>query len=215
MSQPDTVDRILDAAERLFAEKGFAETSLRTITGRAGVNLAAVNYHFGSKNALIQAVFERFLTPFCAGLDAAIDQRLREARRDDLTLQELLEIIARTAVELNAQEPERGIVFMRLIGLAYNESQGHLRRYLAAKYGQTFARLRRLVARAVPDVPPTEMFWRVHFALGAVIFTLSGLSSLVAIAESDFGTRPSFEDVAARLLPFVTGGILQRSPVLS
>ena len=58
MSQSDTVQRILDAAEVLFAQKGFAETSLRAITSRAGVNLAAVNYHFGSKEALIQAVFD-------------------------------------------------------------------------------------------------------------------------------------------------------------
>ena len=54
MAQSETVERILDAAEQLFAEKGFAETSLRLITSKAGVNLAAVNYHFGSKKALIQ-----------------------------------------------------------------------------------------------------------------------------------------------------------------
>jgi AcrR family transcriptional regulator len=51
MAQSETVERILDAAEQLFAEKGFAETSLRLITSKAGVNLAAVNYHFGSKKA--------------------------------------------------------------------------------------------------------------------------------------------------------------------
>lgn len=69
MAQSETVERILDAAEQLFAEKGFAETSLRLITSKAGVNLAAVNYHFGSKKALIQAVFSRFLGPFCASLE--------------------------------------------------------------------------------------------------------------------------------------------------
>ncbi len=69
MAQSETVERILDAAEQLFAEKGFAETSLRLITSKAGVNLAAVNYHFGSKKALIQAVFSRFLGPFCVSLE--------------------------------------------------------------------------------------------------------------------------------------------------
>ena len=52
----DTATRILDAAERLFVEHGFEATSLRTITQQAEVNLAAVNYHFGSKDALFQAV---------------------------------------------------------------------------------------------------------------------------------------------------------------
>ena len=56
MSQPDTKERILDAAERLFAREGFHNTSLRAITGEADVNLAAVNYHFGSKEALLDAV---------------------------------------------------------------------------------------------------------------------------------------------------------------
>jgi len=63
MSHTDTKDRILDVAERLFAEHGFANTSLRSITAEAGANLAAVNYHFQSKDALIQAVFARRLGP--------------------------------------------------------------------------------------------------------------------------------------------------------
>ena len=70
MAQSDTVERILDVAEILFAEKGFAETSLRLITSKAQVNLAAVNYHFGSKKSLIQAVFARFLEHLCNSLDA-------------------------------------------------------------------------------------------------------------------------------------------------
>ena len=79
MAQSETVERILDAAEQLFAEKGFAETSLRLITSKAGVNLAAVNYHFGSKKALIQAVFSRFLGPFCASLDRELERRQAKA----------------------------------------------------------------------------------------------------------------------------------------
>ena len=74
MAQKETVERILDAAEVLFAERGFSETSLRTITSAAGVNLAAVNYHFGSKKALIQAVFERFLDPLVVEIERRIEQ---------------------------------------------------------------------------------------------------------------------------------------------
>ena len=90
MAQSETVERILDAAEQLFAEKGFAETSLRLITSKAGVNLAAVNYHFGSKKALIQAVFSRFLGPFCASLERELDRREALTDKQD-TLEELLE----------------------------------------------------------------------------------------------------------------------------
>lgn len=209
MAQPDTVVRILDTAEHLFADRGFAETSLRTITSRAGVNLAAVNYHFGSKKALIQAVFERFLSPFCVALDTALDRRLAEAATPALRLDELLAVIARATSELNARDPARGVVFMRLIGLAYNESQGHLRRYIGSQYGRTFSRLQRLMADAAPEIPPEELFWRMHFALGSVIFTLSGLAPLLAIAGSEFGRKPDFAEVAARLQAFVVGGLRQ------
>jgi AcrR family transcriptional regulator len=206
MGQAGTVERILDAAERLFAERGFAETSLRSITSRANVNLAAVNYHFGSKKALIQAVFERFLTPFCAALDAALDRR---AGAGDPSLEELLAAVSGTAVSVNARDPARGVLFMRLIGLAYTESQGHLRRYIATQHGATFLRLQRLLARAAPDVAPDEMFWRLHFALGSVLFTLSGLASLQAIGQSEFGHTLSFEQVAERLRAFVAAGVVQ------
>ena len=65
-SKPDTATRILDVAERLFVEHGFEATSLRMITQQAEVNLAAVNYHFGSKDALFESVFMRRLTPLIA-----------------------------------------------------------------------------------------------------------------------------------------------------
>ncbi|MFZ5722738.1 MAG: TetR/AcrR family transcriptional regulator [Pseudomonadota bacterium] len=210
MAQPDTIVRILDTAEQLFAERGFAETSLRTITSRAGVNLAAVNYHFGSKKALIQAVFERFLTPFCAALDAALDRRLAGEASGAIPLDELFALIATTTTALHARNPPRSVVFMRLIGLAYNESQGHLRRYLGAQYGRTFGRLERLLAAAMPDLPREELFWRTHFALGSVLFTLSGLAPLSAIAAAEFGGGPpDFSAVAARLQTFVASGIRQ------
>ena len=96
MAQAGTVDRILDTAEVLFAQKGFAETSLRAITSKAGVNLAAVNYHFGSKEALIQAVFERFLTPFSLALDAKLDEM--EASGIPDTPENVLGIVFRLAL---------------------------------------------------------------------------------------------------------------------
>ena len=71
----ETRTRILDAAEELFMQHGFEGTSMRQLTAKADVNLAAVNYHFGSKKALIQAVFSRFLGPFCASLEKELDRR--------------------------------------------------------------------------------------------------------------------------------------------
>jgi AcrR family transcriptional regulator len=73
---PDTKEKILDAAEYLFARDGYRGTSLRAITGKAGVNLAAVNYHFGSKKILVEEVIKRRIVP----LNNIRKKRLEEIR---------------------------------------------------------------------------------------------------------------------------------------
>ncbi|WP_163557461.1 TetR/AcrR family transcriptional regulator [Halomonas sp. NO4] len=206
MAQTDTVTRILDTAEVLFAERGFAETSLRTITSKARVNLAAVNYHFGSKKALIQAVFARYLDPFTERFHGALDAL--EARHPDGTipLEELLESMARTVLEVPAERHSLK-VFMKLLGLAYSQAQGHLRRYIQEEYGSVFTRFTELVRRATPELPDAERFWRLHFVLGTVIFTLSGLDALRDIAEKDYGEHVSVRDLVRRLRPVVVAAL--------
>ena len=135
IAQSETVERILDAAEQLFAEKGFAETSLRLITSKASVNLAAVNYHFGSKKALIQAVFSRFLGPFCASLERELERRQGQPDHKP-DLEELLGILDEQAMAVQPRSGNDLSIFMRLLGLAFSQRQGHLRRYLDALYGK-------------------------------------------------------------------------------
>lgn len=203
MAQSDTVVRILDTAEALFAEKGFAETSLRTITGKAKVNLAAVNYHFGSKKALIQAVFARYLEPFCEQFNRELD---RLEKKPDLTLEELLTVLATTTVSVPASKGSLS-VFMRLLGLAYTQAQGHMRRYLQEHYGKTFFRFTNLLKLCTSDLPDAERFWRIHFMLGTVVFTMSSLDALRDIAASDYDEKTRIKDLVARLLPVVTAAM--------
>ena len=210
MAQAGTVDRILDTAEVLFAQNVFAETSLRAITSKAGVNLAAVNYHFGSKEALIQAVFERFLNPFCSRLDGLLAEL--ESKPDSVTIERLLATLSQSAVAVQRGEPQRVAIFFGLSGLAYSQAQGHLRRFFREHYGEVFSRFLHQLAVAVPDVPPMEVFWRVHFALGATIFTLSGMDPLPAICRSGFAVTLSPQQVNDRLLSFLAGGIRAALP---
>lgn len=203
MAQQGTVTRILDTAEVLFAEKGFAETSLRAITSKAGVNLAAVNYHFGSKESLIQAVFERFLDPFCEQLDAS----LRSAGDTPLTLEQLLGEVARTALAANQGDARKVAIFFRLSGLAYTQAQGHMRRFLRNRYAPVFARFLQQLSDATPQLTPVQRFWRVHFALGATTFALSSMEPLRAISAKDLDQSLSPDEVNELLLAFVAGGI--------
>lgn len=213
MAQSETVERILDAAEQLFAEKGFAETSLRLITSKAGVNLAAVNYHFGSKKALIQAVFSRFLGPFCASLEKELDRRQAKADAPRASLEELLELLVIQAMAVKPRSGNDLSIFMRLLGLAFSQSQGHLRKYLEEVYGKVFRRYMLLVNEAAPRLPPIELFWRVHFMLGAAAFSMSGIKALRAMAENDFGVNTSIEQVMRLMVPFLAAGMRADSGV--
>nr|WP_299239994.1 TetR/AcrR family transcriptional regulator [uncultured Halomonas sp.] len=205
-NQTDTVTRILDTAEVLFAERGFAETSLRTITSKAKVNLAAVNYHFGSKKALIQAVFARYLDPFTERFHKTLDELEAEYGDQPIPLEILLESMAHTVLEVPAERNSLK-VFIRLLGLAYTQAQGHLRRYIQQQYGSVFTRFTELVRRATPDLPDAERFWRLHFMLGTVIFTLSGLDALRDIAAKDYGEQVSVRALIHRLGPVVVAGM--------
>ncbi|MBI2380007.1 MAG: TetR/AcrR family transcriptional regulator [Gammaproteobacteria bacterium] len=200
-----TKTRILDAAEWLFAERGFAETSLRNITSRANVNLASVNYHFGSKKSLIQAVFDRFLREFCDKLHHELTAL--EQRGTPCALPQVLESVLPALLHIDTLRPNGAAIFMRLLGRAYSETQGHMRRFMFEHYGNVMERFNRQIMMACPGLPPVELFWRLHFMLGSVVFTLGGGEALREIAQADFNERAELESVARKLIPFLASAM--------
>lgn len=207
MAYSETVDRILDVAEELFATKGFSETSLRMITSQAKVNLAAVNYHFGSKNALIQAVFSRFLDP----LTRLMDEGFKSNGWGDADAQPGLEDIVKLYVTSLLSVPTRhknGVtIFMRLMGLAYTQSQGHLRKYLEQEYSQTFGLFKALVKKSTPELSSNERFWRIQFTIGALAFTMSSIQPLTEILENSAEAQADPAKVVEMLVPFLLAGM--------
>ena len=123
-----TVQRILDTAVELFAEKGFEHASVRDITQAAGVNLAAINYHFGSRDELIHAVAERYLTPLCRDMERQLDDY--EASSTELSLEDLLELMIRSMLKAVEQDTQGVCLFMRLVSQAYLSSDDTLRSFL-------------------------------------------------------------------------------------
>ena len=101
-----TKEKILDVAEALFADFGFSETSLRMITTKAGVNLASVNYHFGSKKILIQAVLERFMGAFTRDLNLEIDQLELKSKNNHIEVIDVLNTLIKPITELNQLRPD-------------------------------------------------------------------------------------------------------------
>src|SRR3954463_2779426 len=123
----DTKTRILDAAERLFVEHGFEATSLRSLPTAAGVTLAAVNYHFGSKEELFQAVLTRRLDPMNQERIDLLARVEREAAGPALACEKLLCAMPRRALPPARGEKRGGKDFLRLVGRAYADPAPFIR----------------------------------------------------------------------------------------
>jgi AcrR family transcriptional regulator len=178
-----TKGRILDAAEALFMEHGFEATSLRAITAAASVNLAAVNYHFGSKEELFQSVLTRRLDPMNQQRLDLLTRLERDLAPHPVPCERILSAMFVPALAL-ARDPERGGKdFLRLLGRAYADPAPFIRRFLSAQYATMIARFKAAFARALPQLPAKELSWRLHFIMGALSYTLAGTDALKLIAE--------------------------------
>jgi AcrR family transcriptional regulator len=210
-----TKERILDAAEALFMEHGFEATGLRLITAAASVNLAAVNYHFGTKEELFEAVLTRRLDPMNQERVALLDQLERKAAPDPLSCDRILMALFVPALRL-ARDPARGGKnFLRLLGRAYADPAPFIRQFLSAQYAVMIARFKGAFGRALPHLPKKELSWRLHFIMGALSYTLAGTDALKIISELNPRETNNDEILLRRLAPFLLAGLNAPLPDLT
>ena len=217
----DTKSRILDAAEELFMEHGFEATSLRLITTAAGVNLAAVNYHFGSKEELFQAVLTRRLDPMnrdrlrlLASYEAASageSGKGGKGGKGALTCEQIISAMFIPALKLARDHEQGGKNFLRLLGRAYADPAPFIREFLSSQYADMIARFRAAFGGALPHLPREEVSWRLHFVMGALSYTLAGTDALKMIAQFHPEEVDNDELLLKRLAPFLAAGL--RAPL--
>ena len=205
----NTKDRILDAAERLFATNGFEATSLRTITSEASVNLAAVNYHFQSKEALVQAVIGRRMGPVNAQRIALLDAYEAEAGGDPVPAEKLLDAFFRPVIAMVGSHAHE---FVPLIGRIYTEPGEFAERLYKQQFEHLAQRFVPAFARALAELPREELFWRLHFAIGALAHTMAG-SRMLALMSGGASSVSDAEGTLKRLKTFVLAGL--QAPVAS
>lgn len=198
----NTKDRILNAAERLFARDGFEATSLRAITAEADVNLAAVNYHFQSKEALVQAVIGRRMGPVNAQRLALLDAYEFEAGDAPVALEKILDAFLRPVIELVGSHAHE---FVPLIGRLYTESGEFAERMYKQQFEHVAQRFIPALQRALPELPRVELAWRVHFAIGAMAHTM-GASRLLKLMSGGLTDVSDVEGTLSRLKAFVLAG---------
>ena len=210
----DTRERILDAAERLFMAHGYDGTSMRQITGDAGVNLAAVNYHFGSKESLMQEVFRR-------RLDWLNDERLRvldemeaAAGGNPLKPSQIVDGFFGTLLRMAEDQNRGGLTFLRLLGRTLTEPSEFIRAFLADEYADVMERYKKALFRALPDVPKAEIVWRFHFMLGATSYAIDGTDALRLVTDwgiEELDSVDRIDRLLPRLMSFLLGGL--RAPL--
>ena len=210
-----TKERILDTAEALFMEHGFEATGLRSMTAAAGVNLAAVNYHFGTKEELFEAVLTRRLDPMNQERVELLDQLERNAAPDALSCDRILMALFVPALTL-ARDPARGGKnFLRLLGRAYADPAPFIRQFLSEQYAVMIARFKEAFTRALPHLPRKELSWRLHFIMGALSYTLAGTDAHKIISELAPGETNNDEILLRRLAPFLLAGLNAPLPDLT
>jgi AcrR family transcriptional regulator len=205
-----TKDRILDAAERLFAEKGFAQTSLRDITAEAGVNLAAVNYHFQSKNHLIGAVFDRRIGPLNEERLAMLDQLEKEAAGAPVPVEGLLRAVIEPVLRM-ISSPE-GACAANLIGRAHTEPGDIFEHLFEGQLAPVVSRFIAAARRSLPGLPEIELFWRIQFSIGAMSHVIAGQRHIQVVSGGLCDTS-DVDGMLDRLITFVAAG--WRAPVVS
>ncbi len=203
----DTKSRILDAAESLFTEHGFEATSLRQLTTAAGVNLAAVNYHFGSKEELFQAVLTRRLDPMNQERIDLLERYEREAGGKSLTCEKILSAMLIPALRLSRDEKLGGKNFLRVLGRAYADPAPFIRHFLSEQYAEMISRFKDAFLKALPHLTREELTWRLHFVMGALSYTLAGTDSLKLMLQVIAVEEDNDELLLQRLAPFLAAGL--------
>jgi AcrR family transcriptional regulator len=210
----DTRERILDAAEAVFMACGYDGASMRQITGEAGVNLAACNYHFGGKEALFQAVLARRLHVLNQERLGVLDELEAKAGGSALKPSQIVDAFFGTLLRMGA-EPG-GAVFLRLIGRTLTEPAEFIRTVLAKEYADVLERYKAALFRALPEVPKEEIVWRFHFMLGATSYAIAGTDVLHLVTDWQTGTtHDDPERLLPRLMTFLLGGLRAPLPAMA
>jgi AcrR family transcriptional regulator len=189
--------------ERMFAEQGYDGASLRQLTAAAGVNLAAVNYHFGSKEGLLAAIFESR----CRPMNEERLQRLAacaEGNHKPPLLEQIVAAFVGPALS-STTDAAGGATFTRLRALLAVEHNELARGLIAKHFDATSRRFVTVIAAALPHLSRPEVLWRFHFLLGALYFTMTNPSRIGHLSEG-LCDAADVKGVMREMVRFVAAG---------
>ncbi len=203
----DTKVKILDAAETLFAAKGFRGTTMRAITDKADVNLAAVNYHFGSKQSLLEEVIKRRIIPLNSIRKEKLEEVRDIARKKGRVPDIKLVMYAFIEPTLRFKDSSPGARnFFTFIGRSFTDPDNTVRHVFLKFIKPIFQLLSEITSEALPHLPREQIFWRLMFSMGSLFHTINVCGNM----KGDFmgmKCETDTESLVNLIIPFVTAGM--------
>lgn len=199
----DTKTRILDSAERQFADHGFEAASLRSIIADAKVNLAAIHYHYHSKEALLDAVIQRRAGPINAERLRLLDEMERSACAASPSLESVLDAFVGPPFRAGVNPENK--TFVRLIGRVMGDNTAIFQGVLERNFRSVIERFMPALIAVVPELSEDEVLWRLNFTGGAMAHSLRSWGqdspSMFRWLKS-----PTADEMIARLVSFAAAG---------
>ena len=198
-------DRILDAAERLFCDLGIDATSLRQITTLAEVNLAAVNYHFQSKDELVRAVYSRRLRPINRERVALLDQLEAEYGDQPVPLDSLLNAFYAPVVATASRLAQMGVMMTQMMGRIYTDPHPVVDRIFTEEIAPVAARFNRAFGKTLPHLTQKEVFWRMYLSVGLLAQAM-GNSRKIALISGGVCDGQNMQEVLTQIKAYAKAG---------
>ncbi|MBK1883833.1 TetR family transcriptional regulator [Luteolibacter pohnpeiensis] len=203
--------RIIDAAEKLFAAKGFDAVSVRDITKEAGANVAAVNYHFGSREGLVSIVVSRYMGPVNEERLRLLDELEAKWEGKVLPIEEVAEAYVRPLVSQVRKSDLSEKLFCKLVGRIFGEQFDCMPPEIERQFVTLIGRYGRAAARSLPHLSVEEVIWRLNLASGSMIHMLTYEDALFRLTKGASGS-PSIETNISRFVRFAAAGMKDGAP---
>jgi AcrR family transcriptional regulator len=198
--------RLIEAAEKLFAEHGFDVVSVRDITQAAGGNVAAVNYHFGSRDGLVAVVMNRYMTPVHEQRLARLDTAEQKWAGQAVPVEEVVDAFVRPLVTRVEKSELSEQLFYCLVGRIFGSHGNGMPDEIKTRLSVSSARFTRAFGKALPAVSEADLVWRLHFVVGGMIHMLTHGESLLRLSAGAGGS-PGMDSTLDRFLRFAVAGL--------
>jgi AcrR family transcriptional regulator len=203
----NTKDRLIEAAEKLFAEKGFKDVSLRDITNQAKANVASVNYYFSSKDALADEVITRHISPVNEARLREIAKLQESHGERPIPVREILYAFMRPTVEMMQSGSLRSDLFGKIMGYCMGDRAQLLPAEVKPQMKEVLKSFIFQLQRSLPNLSPEVVLWRLHFSFGVVAHTLLFSDRLSEFSEMEV-TSGTDERSLERVIDYCLGGLL-------